>query len=67
MKSVIGLGPTHVRHLVADASGLTLCKRNASPMYYVNRANESGYILCPTCDKEMTAIEAEAKKEKVGA
>ncbi|MDD5303083.1 MAG: hypothetical protein PHS14_08225 [Elusimicrobia bacterium] len=62
MKSLIDLGKTHVRHLVADSSGQTLCKLDAARMFFVKPEKESGYILCPKCLKARDAIEAEAKK-----
>jgi len=62
MKSLIDLGSTHIRHLIADASGQTLCKLPASRMFFVKPEKEAEFILCPKCFKEREAIEAEAKK-----
>jgi Protein of unknown function (DUF1064) len=47
--SVIDLGSSHMRHLVDEETGRTLCKRPAARMFILDPKKETAYPLCPGC------------------
>lgn len=62
MKSLVDLcSSVHVRHLVEDGAGKTLCGLKAARMYGVKPGTETEYIFCPKCLRALDAIESEVE------